>query len=74
MHLGLGKSLQTHPGLKAKILREPHRPYGAGLGQHDCFIGVQNYKKTGLLIIFFVVRGCLEFQVADGHPVVDKLL
>ena len=73
MRLGLGKSLQTHPGLKAKILREPLRPYGAGLGQHVYFMGVQNYKKTGRRIIFFWQGPRLEFQMANGHAVVDQL-
>ena len=65
MHLGLGKSLQTHPGLKAKILREPLRPYGAGLGQHDCFIGVQNYKKNRPLDYFFLAR--TTPRISDGE-------
>jgi hypothetical protein len=45
--------LQTHPGQKATNRSEPHRPYGAGLGKHDRFIGVQNYKKNSPLYYFF---------------------
>ena len=66
--------LQTHPGQKATNRSEPHRPYGAGLGKHDRFIGVQNYKKNSPLNYFFETGApVLEFKVAHRQTVVEEL-
>ena len=74
MRMGLDMSQQTHPGQKATILREPHRPYGAGLGKHDRFIGVQNYKKNSPLHYFFSdEKKGLKLQMTNRLPTINQL-